>query len=83
MYYDSEWVLILYYDSECYIISYVHRWLPVYVDKEQRLGVMSIGFLMENRDDAVVWRGPKKNGDKLQHPLLIEVQYSRNYTIQF
>ncbi|XP_052266657.1 cytosolic Fe-S cluster assembly factor NUBP2 homolog [Dreissena polymorpha] len=36
-------------------------WLPVYVDKEQRLGVMSIGFLIESRDDAVVWRGPKKN----------------------
>ncbi|WAQ97487.1 NUBP2-like protein [Mya arenaria] len=36
-------------------------WLPVYVDKEQQLGVMSIGFLIENRDDAVVWRGPKKN----------------------
>ncbi|XP_060582996.1 cytosolic Fe-S cluster assembly factor NUBP2 homolog isoform X2 [Ruditapes philippinarum] len=36
-------------------------WLPVYVDKEQRLGVMSIGFLIEGKDDAVVWRGPKKN----------------------
>lgn len=36
-------------------------WLPVYVDKEQRLGVMSIGFLTEGRDDAIVWRGPKKN----------------------
>ncbi|CAH1793416.1 unnamed protein product [Owenia fusiformis] len=36
-------------------------WVPVYVDKEQRLGVMSIGFLLNNRDDAVVWRGPKKN----------------------
>lgn len=38
------------------------RWLPVYVDKEQRIGVMSIGFLLGNQDDAVVWRGPKKNG---------------------
>lgn len=35
-------------------------WIPVYVDKEQRLGVMSIGFLLKSRDDAVVWRGPKK-----------------------
>lgn len=39
-----------------------HRWLPVYVDKEQQLGVMSIGFLIGNKNDAVVWRGPKKNG---------------------
>ena len=23
---------------------------------------MSIGFLIGNHDDAVVWRGPKKNG---------------------
>lgn len=23
---------------------------------------MSIGFLLSSRDDAVVWRGPKKNG---------------------
>lgn len=35
-------------------------WLPVYVDKEQRLGVMSIAFLLENEDDAIIWRGPKK-----------------------
>lgn len=25
------------------------------------LGCMSIGFLLKNRDDAVVWRGPKKH----------------------
>jgi len=36
--------------------------LPVYVDKEQKLGVMSIGFLIGDQNDAVVWRGPKKNG---------------------
>ncbi|ESO83917.1 hypothetical protein LOTGIDRAFT_229501 [Lottia gigantea] len=35
-------------------------WLPVYVDKEQTLGVMSISFLLEDQNDAVVWRGPKK-----------------------
>ena len=37
-------------------------WVPVYTDKDQRLAVMSIGFLLNSRDDAVVWRGPKKNG---------------------
>ncbi|GJP51885.1 hypothetical protein CLOM_g11009 [Closterium sp. NIES-68] len=34
-------------------------WSPVYVD--DRLGVMSIGFMLPNPDDAVVWRGPRKN----------------------
>lgn len=36
-------------------------WLPVYLDNEQRIGVMSIGFLLGDADEAVVWRGPKKN----------------------
>ncbi|CAH3014326.1 unnamed protein product [Porites evermanni] len=36
-------------------------WVPVYTDKDQRLAVMSIGFLLNSRDDCVVWRGPKKN----------------------
>jgi hypothetical protein len=36
-------------------------WVPVYVDKEQRLGIMSIGFLLNSSTDAVIWRGPKKN----------------------
>lgn len=37
-------------------------WVPVFFDESQKLAVMSIGFLLQNRDDAVVWRGPKKNG---------------------
>ncbi|ORY87757.1 cytosolic Fe-S cluster assembly factor NBP35 [Protomyces lactucae-debilis] len=35
-------------------------WSPVYVT--DNLGVMSIGFMLPNADDAVIWRGPKKNG---------------------
>ncbi|OWF47785.1 Cytosolic Fe-S cluster assembly factor nubp1-B [Mizuhopecten yessoensis] len=35
-------------------------WSPVYVD--DNLSVMSIGFLLGGPDDAVIWRGPKKNG---------------------
>lgn len=31
-----------------------------YVD--DNLAVMSIGFLLSSPDDAVIWRGPKKNG---------------------
>ena len=36
-------------------------WVPVYTDQSQSLGVMSIGFLLSRDDEAVVWRGPKKN----------------------
>ncbi|KND02230.1 iron-sulfur cluster assembly protein CFD1 [Spizellomyces punctatus DAOM BR117] len=35
-------------------------WIPVYADETKRLAVMSLGFLLQNKDDAVVWRGPKK-----------------------
>ncbi|CAM9178582.1 unnamed protein product [Ectocarpus fasciculatus] len=34
-------------------------WSPVYLD--DNLGVMSIGFMLPNSDDAVIWRGPRKN----------------------
>ena len=34
-------------------------WSPVYV--EDNLAVMSIGFMLPNQDDAVIWRGPRKN----------------------
>jgi Mrp family chromosome partitioning ATPase len=34
-------------------------WSPVYF--EENLGVMSIGFMLSKRDDAIIWRGPKKN----------------------
>ena len=29
---------------------------------ENSLGVMSVGFLLPNEDEAVIWRGPRKNG---------------------
>ncbi len=35
-------------------------WSPVYV--EGNLGVMSIGFMLPDPDEAVIWRGPRKNG---------------------
>lgn len=35
-------------------------WEPVYANPN--LGVMSISFLLEEADAAVVWRGPRKNG---------------------
>lgn len=39
-------------------------WVPVYADaggEEPRLACMSIGFLLKNKGDSVIWRGPKKN----------------------
>eukprot|EP01105_Mastigella_eilhardi_P006450 TRINITY_DN18017_c0_g1_i1.p1 TRINITY_DN18017_c0_g1~~TRINITY_DN18017_c0_g1_i1.p1 ORF type:complete len:396 (-),score=90.31 TRINITY_DN18017_c0_g1_i1:827-1978(-) len=35
-------------------------WSPAYVT--DNLGVISVGFMLENPDEAVVWRGPRKNG---------------------
>ncbi|CAG9793636.1 unnamed protein product [Diatraea saccharalis] len=35
-------------------------WSPVYI--KDNLSLMSIGFLLGSPDDAVIWRGPKKNG---------------------
>jgi Mrp family chromosome partitioning ATPase len=35
-------------------------WSPVWLD--DALGVMSVGFMLPGDDDAVIWRGPKKNG---------------------
>ena len=44
--------------------SDVHRsntgWSPVYL--EDNFAVMSIGFLLPNKDDPVIWRGPRKDG---------------------
>ncbi|KAF8477298.1 cytosolic Fe-S cluster assembling factor nbp35 [Kalaharituber pfeilii] len=35
-------------------------WSPVYV--RDNLAVMSIQFMLPGKDDAIIWRGPKKNG---------------------
>ncbi|XP_055856232.1 cytosolic Fe-S cluster assembly factor NUBP2 homolog [Episyrphus balteatus] len=35
-------------------------WVPIYSSEDKMLAVMSIGFLLKNRNDAVIWRGPKK-----------------------
>lgn len=46
-------------------------WSPVYVN--ENLAVMSIGFLLPNADDAVIWRGPRKNG--LIKQFLVDVDW--------
>src|SRR5690606_13950322 len=35
-------------------------WSPVWAEDNQ--AVMSIHVMLPNRDDAIIWRGPKKNG---------------------
>ena len=35
-------------------------WSPIYV--QENLGVISVGFMLPSSRDAVMWRGPKKNG---------------------
>jgi Mrp family chromosome partitioning ATPase len=42
-------------------------WTPIAVeslppDCDGELLVMSVGFMLPNKDDAVIWRGPRKNG---------------------
>jgi Mrp family chromosome partitioning ATPase len=53
----------------------VHRsntgWTPVYA--EDNLAVMSVGFMLSKRDDAIIWRGPRKNG--LIKQFLTDVQW--------
>ena len=36
-------------------------WLPVFTNETQSMAIMSIAFLLSSSNDAVVWRGPKKN----------------------
>jgi Mrp family chromosome partitioning ATPase len=43
-------------------------WSPIYV--QPNLAVMSIGFLLGQKADAVIWRGPRKNGTHVWRRLL-------------
>ena len=46
-------------------------WVPVFMDREQTISLVSVGFLLEQPDEALVWRGPRKNGNatpSCQHP---------------
>lgn len=48
-------------------------WSPIYVD--DNLALMSIGFLLNSPDDAIIWRGPKKNG--MIRQFLTEVDWDK------
>eukprot|EP00126_Sphaerothecum_destruens_P001411 Sdes_comp14428_c0_seq1m3482 len=56
-------------------------WLPIQIDALSTdgpgsLSVMSIGFLLSNQDDAVVWRGPKKTA--MIQSLLQDVNWAKH-----
>lgn len=36
------------------------KWVPIFKGDDNRLAIMSIGFLLNSRDDPIIWRGPKK-----------------------
>lgn len=36
------------------------KWVPIYKGDDNRFAIMSIGFLLNSRDDPIIWRGPKK-----------------------
>ena len=62
--------------GDAYATAEVHRsgagsWTPVYASPN--LAVMSISFLLENTEAAVVWRGPRKNA--LIQQFLTEVDW--------
>lgn len=44
------------------IIQTDQGWLPVQVKPDLKLHLMSMAFLTNNKDSAVIWRGPKKHG---------------------
>jgi Mrp family chromosome partitioning ATPase len=50
-------------------------WEPVYVTiaEDVTLAIMSIGFLLSDPKDAVIWRGPKKNA--LIKQFLVDVSW--------
>jgi Mrp family chromosome partitioning ATPase len=49
-------------------------WLPVYSAAHPNMACMSISFLLQQHDSAVVWRGPRKNG--LIQQFLTEVDWT-------
>ncbi|KAI9588745.1 cytosolic Fe-S cluster assembly factor NUBP2 homolog isoform X2 [Glossina fuscipes] len=46
--------------EQCEIYQCEDGWVPIYTDASKTLAVMSIGFLLKNRNDPIIWRGPKK-----------------------
>eukprot|EP01096_Ripella_sp_DP13-Kostka_P008405 TRINITY_DN3123_c2_g1_i1.p1 TRINITY_DN3123_c2_g1~~TRINITY_DN3123_c2_g1_i1.p1 ORF type:complete len:303 (+),score=101.57 TRINITY_DN3123_c2_g1_i1:74-910(+) len=45
-------------DKSVYMSS--DGWVPIYTDPSKTLAIMSIGLLVEDKSQAIIWRGPKK-----------------------
>jgi len=52
-------------------------WMPVFVD--ETLSVLSIAFFLNSKQDAIIWRGPKKNSMIMQ--LLTKVCWSVDFLL--
>ena len=48
---------------------------PVIAGEQDNLSIVSVGFLLEDESDAVIWRGPRKNA--LVKKFLRDVQWDR------
>lgn len=53
--------------EDCKIHQSEQGWIPVHTpvssnSHDSNLKLMSLGFLLNNRGDSIVWRGPKKTG---------------------
>ena len=44
------------------IYFFVETQFCIFQYVEDNLAVMSVGFLLSSPEEAVIWRGPKKNG---------------------
>lgn len=60
-----------YFDLSFYVFSFCFvslsvfqsesgKWVPIFKGDDNRFAIMSIGFLLNSRDDPIIWRGPKK-----------------------
>ena len=52
------------------------RWIPIKLEKSNRppMSVMSIGFLLNDQDSAIIWRGPRKTA--MINQFLTDVDWS-------
>ncbi|KAB7505660.1 Cytosolic Fe-S cluster assembly factor NUBP2 [Armadillidium nasatum] len=55
------------------------KWIPVSVNNDKNFSVISLAFFLDSKNDAVIWRGPKKNAMIKQ--LLTNIAWDVDYLI--
>jgi len=55
------------------------KWIPVAINGDKCFSIMSIAFFLENKSDAIIWRGPKKNSMIKQ--LLTSIAWDVDYLV--